>query len=62
MGIFRITDPVGLDIVSHCRHPEMFHPHERSDELCNDFFNLDEIVPAGITLTQDKLIVVDLRQ
>jgi len=26
-GIFRLTDPPGLDVITRCREPRAFHPH-----------------------------------
>eukprot|EP00842_Homolaphlyctis_polyrhiza_P002833 jgi/Hompol1/3550/HPOL_006605-RA len=26
-GIFRLTDPPGMDVIAACRNPQMFHPH-----------------------------------
>ncbi|KAL2914040.1 hypothetical protein HK105_206485 [Polyrhizophydium stewartii] len=27
-GIFRLTDPPGMDVIAACRNPQMFHPHD----------------------------------
>ncbi len=31
-GIFRLTDPPGLNIISKCLHPSAFHRHEEAEE------------------------------
>ncbi|KAJ3275403.1 hypothetical protein HDV01_000695 [Terramyces sp. JEL0728] len=53
LGIFRLTDPPGIDIVSNCKNPQMFHPHPRNDEIYETVDNIE--------YTSISCKVVDLR-
>ncbi|KAI8923763.1 hypothetical protein BC831DRAFT_469518 [Entophlyctis helioformis] len=56
-GIFRLTDPPGLDVISACRNPQMFHPH---DGYAAD--DLYEPVSGGhVQLVDARFDVIDLR-
>ena len=53
-GVFKLTDP-GLDVISNCRHPDMFHPHDMNDQ------ELYENVQGNIKMVDMFFDTVDLR-
>jgi STAM-binding protein len=53
LGVFRLTDPPGIQIISSCNHPDMFHTHPRNDEIY-------EAVDTNF-ITETNCVVVDLR-
>ena len=58
-GIFRLTDPPGLEIITNCQHPSAFHPHPETATIYrelkgpNSHAQLDPNLP---------LEVIDLRK
>jgi STAM-binding protein len=52
LGVFRLTDPPGIDIVSECNHPDMFHLHERNDEIYEE---------VSVAFDNGTAILIDLR-
>ncbi|KAK9457572.1 hypothetical protein V1511DRAFT_494001 [Dipodascopsis uninucleata] len=57
-GIFRLTDPPGLKIVTECRLPGTFHPHPEKNIYTS------AMMPAGHVSVRDGLPfeIVDLRK
>ena len=55
MGVFKLTDPLGLQVIGECRNPNMFHPHDRYDELYH------EVSPFEVVFAASSLQVADLR-
>lgn len=56
-GIFRLTDPPGMDIITTCRDARMFHPHNVDD------YELYEAIDGGhVKLVNSDLDIVDLRK
>ncbi|KAH6576258.1 hypothetical protein BASA62_001513 [Batrachochytrium salamandrivorans] len=56
-GIFRLTDPPGIDVVSACRDPQMFHLHEGYEGQLYEDTGRDHV-----HLVEDaKFNIVDMR-
>ncbi|GAB5585855.1 hypothetical protein Unana1_00755 [Umbelopsis nana] len=54
-GIFRLTDPPGLDVITRCREPRAFHPHP-DVPIYTDAMDL-----GHVRMSQLPFDVVDLR-
>jgi len=55
-GIFRLTDPPGMNTVLHCSAPGIFHPHSESNMYT------DALRPGHVVEAADlEYRVVDLR-
>lgn len=52
-GIFRLTDPPGINYIGNCRDSRLFHPHEQ-DNLYSD--------TQHVRFVDKVTIVVDLRK
>ncbi|KAJ2377101.1 hypothetical protein GGI05_006914, partial [Coemansia sp. RSA 2603] len=35
-GIFRLTDPTGIDVITNCKEKSAFHPHDPSKQIYTD--------------------------
>lgn len=56
-GVFRLTDPPGMQAVRACQKPGIFHPHEESN-IYTDALRPGHVFEAeGLEFT-----IVDLRQ
>ncbi|RUS25191.1 hypothetical protein BC938DRAFT_472505, partial [Jimgerdemannia flammicorona] len=56
-GIFRLTDPPGLQIIVNCRERPSFHPHPADEPLYTDAMDL-----GHVRLSQMDYKVVDMRK
>lgn len=55
-GIFRLTDPPGMNTVLHCSAPGIFHPHSETNMYT------DALRPGHVVEAADmEYAVVDLR-
>ncbi|CDS10782.1 hypothetical protein LRAMOSA11268 [Lichtheimia ramosa] len=57
VGVFRLTDPPGLSLISNCRERGTFHPHP-DQPIYTDTHN----DTGHVRMTQDSFKVVDLRR
>lgn len=74
VGVFRLTDPPGLSLISNCRERGTFHPHPdqpiytvSDDEYYQSVSNLRLIKDTHndtghVRMTLDSFKVVDLRR
>lgn len=58
-GIFRLTDPPGLEIITNCQHPSAFHPHPGNATIYRELKGPDSHAQLDPKLT---LEVIDLRK
>lgn len=56
LGVFRLTDPEGIRVITNCREPGLFHPHPPGELYCDAYPN------GHVSYSDDiKFKVVDLR-
>ena len=55
-GIFRITDPPGLDVILNCQAKEAFHPHPDRAIYTVSVFFFKIIISIFILLTENQLL------
>ena len=58
-GIFRLTDPPGLEIITNCQHPSAFHPHPENVPIYRELKGPDSHAQLNSDL---HLEVIDLRK
>lgn len=58
-GIFRLTDPPGLEIITNCQHPSAFHPHPGNATIYRELKGPDSHAQLDPNL---PLEVIDLRK
>ncbi|KAG0329602.1 hypothetical protein BG004_002296 [Podila humilis] len=55
-GVFRLTDPPGLQVITNCRQKPLFHQHPGEDDIYTDACN-----QGHVELVDLDLDIVDLR-
>lgn len=65
VGVFRLTNPPGVQIISKCRNPNLFHPHGADDSIYVNVLNLPsshvDFYEIPKNLENLSLNVVDMR-
>ncbi|KAJ1820696.1 hypothetical protein LPJ60_003057 [Coemansia sp. RSA 2675] len=55
-GIFRLTDPAGIDVIQNCKQKSAFHPHDESKTIYTDADTGGHVVVANYDFD-----IIDLR-
>ncbi|KAJ2820906.1 hypothetical protein FBU31_005075 [Coemansia sp. 'formosensis'] len=55
-GIFRLTDPAGIDVIQNCKQKSAFHPHDESKTIYTDADTGGHVVIANYDFD-----IIDLR-
>ncbi|KAJ1920389.1 hypothetical protein H4219_001365 [Mycoemilia scoparia] len=55
-GVFRLTEPHGLNLIKNCREPSPFHPHDQTKPLYNETYPVGHVV-----MSPCELFILDLR-
>ncbi|KAI8598503.1 hypothetical protein EDD21DRAFT_382276 [Dissophora ornata] len=56
-GVFRLTDPPGLQVITNCRQKPLFHQHPGEDDIYTDACD-----QGHVELVDQDLEIVDLRK
>ncbi|KAJ2908132.1 hypothetical protein GGI21_003193 [Coemansia aciculifera] len=55
-GIFRLTDPAGIDVIQNCKQKSSFHPHDESKTIYTDADTGGHVIVANYDFD-----IIDLR-
>ncbi|KAJ2741872.1 hypothetical protein GGI20_004886 [Coemansia sp. BCRC 34301] len=55
-GIFRLTDPTGIDVIQNCKQKSAFHPHDESKTIYTDADTGGHVIVANYDFD-----IIDLR-
>ena len=57
-GVFRLTNPDGIEYISNCREPGLFHPHDTSIPIYHDVLHNTQ----HVRWVDKPVILTDLRK